>query len=385
MFYSIKGGTVRSSRKIFEMPNKNAMRKPRTSSLRGGSLQQIAANIKAISSIAKSANGVRKSFGSKQSKQAAIGDGGVITNQYDTKLEYRRKRRRGGKGKLLKQKRFRQKVLKIVNTEWPKEIKMVEVAKRVNWATGGVQGIYGISLYPYGNNSELTGQRDVWDMIADYTNTTGAGPVRSSPRKVQFRNCHADFYMKNVGSNDSYIDVYECVPKRDIPYDLLTVPNDGWLENFSRMFTTTSGATQVLDPNVPGGTGALNVDQNLPTVGPFQCPSFCRFFTVIQKRKFFLSVGQSAHFDCNIAKKFWESQLTSNAGGALAFKKGKSRLFLFVMYSVQGNAGGTVTDMYGGGTISIACNKTYHLTAPNPKEFTQLDFVKFNANYDMKV
>lgn len=320
---------------------------------------------------------------STANKQAARGDGGVITNQFDTKLEYRRK---SGKRKGGKSRRFAKKVMRVVNTTYEKNVYTVALASNKTWVTPN-QGILGFGIYTYGNFSQNMGDRDMYNIFQNYVNTsTGVGTVGSSPKKIFFRNCHVDFFIKNhSGTESMYVDVYECVPKRDINYDSIVSSVGPFSTDFANFFTTTPGAAQVNDPGVPGkgltpATG--NEDQNLVTAGsPFCAPSFQRYFTVNSKRKFFLTPAQHAHFDYNISKDFWETQQTINSQGGLAMKKGRTKFILFMCYNFVGNPGSSST-MFGGGDVSIACTKTYHFTVPNAKTNpTSLDYVKYDGNY----
>lgn len=212
---------------------------------------------------------------------------GFITQQYDVKTQYRRKRMpRRKRKRWMRQVR---KVNHIVDNRLGSQYQMFR-----SFATGtnsnGTQSFLSAGLF--GENGTPATAFDMG--IDDLYNLNLKNGDTGKINKFHIKSGVLDIELTNLGgegyNNSLTADVYEIVCRKDLntqgttaaagPSDLM---NDGFADQDLLGSNTALGAT-------------------LPGVTPFQNAEFCRHFKIIKKTRVLLSVGQTTHFMLRDAK-----------------------------------------------------------------------------------
>jgi len=208
-------------------------------------------------------------FGSTRtvSGRSAI-ESSMNTTQHDSRLRYRKKRmpRRRRRAYVGKLKLFRH----FMEKEQPLQTYTV---KNVNNAASllNQQITYGICLF----TDQVTSESDLLNIFSDAYNLVT--PLTTAVNKrLYIKSACLDIQMTNVAANACIIDVYRI--------RLRNVWNT--TDNLFTIWNTTFGDQGTI-------TAKSSSD---PAVTPFQNPTFCKYFKVLDKREVLLGAGLTTSF-----------------------------------------------------------------------------------------
>lgn len=189
-------------------------------------------------------------------RRSAYSSSSVTTNQHDIGSRYRRRSGRRGSGRGARRARYR--IMQVVNANQPLSIWTDQVSVNGTTAVDALSA-YGVGLF----TTQMSGQTDLASIAIDAgypalttTNLGGKFVVKSACLDVQ---------IKNNGTTDCIVDIYEILNVRD-PGATSSVAS-----LFSSMYaqmTTTTAASW-----------------NDVAVSVFENPMFCRHFKVLSKKE----------------------------------------------------------------------------------------------------
>lgn len=293
--------------------------------------------VKAVRVGVAVANQVRKALKPKLNNPQGNDDKGtqmgVITNQYDTAVMYKKKRSK------RKKNTFARKVQRVITNNLGDQNLVRSLIGQGSSPIGG-QGVADYSMwgaYPSGNQAH----DDVEQMFAGYTGVTGPGTTSNFviPKSANF-----DWIVSNSSLVPCMLKVWYVYAKKDT----LETPVQIW---------TAMNSRQTGLPNAPSLEGTIGVPTSAsPNLGPFISLDFTRNYTISEVRKYFLGPGQVATWrDTHTLKKKIMSQDTQQ----LNFFKGTK----FILLTWHGVGTGTLmetrNDAYPVARINIALQKTY--------------------------
>lgn len=289
--------------------------------------------------VARSTRRVSKRKG--RSSRGSTGKTALYGSTFTSKVAYRKKgpnksRVRAGKSKSRK---FLWQSMKLQQPQNSIGSNFFTIS-----STAGLQGMGSIDI--------LNGQ-DVENLVL--------GQLPASPTRLQLRDF--ELYMKqyrfrttliNNSTNPAIIDIYDIVPRRDVPYTDMYSPttNNGNILSSWIATNTTSGADIGSDTKgdaVPGW--------NSVGFTPFQYPNFCRQFkilkvrtTVLQADDHYVDTDTVGMRSMNLEK--WMNPTTVTAGLKNWYLAGTSRQRLFM---VRGLSDGSSLAPAVGITVQWEC------------------------------
>lgn len=221
--------------------------------------------------------------GTKQTVKSGMG----VTDQYDKKTVYRKKRmpRKMRKRWRRKKGQFDSMLLKRLAT---KTIVFNDELSTGNW-NGPTQRnlvvhLYGKNGSERGTNGALeNGNRDVYDIMQN-------DPAANEEiEKICFESAVLDFTAANSGETTLEVDVYEMYT--------------GGLRKQSPNWGTDQGQAQAVPP--PGG-GTPNMDLDSRGISPFEFPFMSQLgYKILKKTKYLLSPGKSFTYQVRDPKNRW--------------------------------------------------------------------------------
>lgn len=243
-------------------------------------------------------------------------DGVGVTDQYDRKTIYRKKRmpRRMRKRWRRKKRSFDAMLIKRLGT---KTI-MFNDTLTAKWTGGGqrnvVQHLYGKNGLERSNvdgNLEV-GNRDVFDIVNN-------DPLANEQvEKAVFESAVLDFTCANNGATTLEVDVYEFY--------------SGSLKNHvTPNWGTDQGQAQSLVEQPSGAAGNLDLDDR--GASPFEFPLMSRYgWKILKKTKYLLSPGKSFTYQYRDPRNRWikGTDVFRSANGTDMVFKGATRSFLFL-------------------------------------------------------
>lgn len=194
----------------------------------------------------------------------------VVTNQYDHKVLYKRKRASWRvRQKARRHKNFVNKVLAANDTRLEKQ-KIVFQTNKLNGVTvsGEMRACSG-GLNLFGCKFANADFRDLSQIIA------GLGATAASPRKIYFRSAILEATLLNPTSNDMFVECYYYRARTDTGTSAGTVDD---------IFTAGLDTTNL------GGTTLTNTTYG---TSPFQSKDFCEKFKIWKKTTTLLGAGLS--------------------------------------------------------------------------------------------
>lgn len=225
---------------------------------------------------------------------------GFVTNQYDVKTTYRK--RRMPRYKKRRWLRFKKRVLYAENSIGAKQCL---VFRRVLAPTVASNSQSVTSCLLYGNG-QSTGvgvsnvdvgcmdMQDVWDAWRN----TAAGSENESPGKINFTSAVLDVEIGNLGgegyNNSLTIDVYHVRCKK-MPNSVAGINIQGFADLFNASLTSSTM------PNM-SSNNTIQLDDAQAGITPFCSPLFCQHVEILSVKKVLLSVGQNTHFQLRLSK-----------------------------------------------------------------------------------
>lgn len=275
---------------------------------------------------------------------------GFVTNQYDVKTTYRK--RRMPRYKKKRWLRFKRKVLYAENSIGAKQCL---VFRRVLNPTVSANAQSITSAFLYGNNhiSALgqsavdIGAADCSDVYDSWRNTSTGGNS-GDPGKINFTSAVLDVELGNLGgegyNNSLTIDVYHVRAKRRPP------TQGGSMQGFAEFFNTSLTGTTM--PNM-SSNNTTQLDDAQAGVTPFCAPMFCRFVEILSVKKVLLSVGQNTHFQLRLSKdRVYNNENRIN--GETALDRGVEG-YMFIVQGVTSPTEFSVPCQY-----VVNATRTYH-------------------------
>lgn len=209
-------------------------------------------------------------------------DNRPITNQYDTKLAYKRKKT---SRRTNKQKKFAKKVRRALQADLGKN-RVQKISHGQLISSAGQQTQFTFALY--GCYGAANFEDDLQQIM---TGAFSAGATLTTNQRLMLSGGILDVYFTNPSSNtpSAWVEVYVVVPKRDMP---LTFQGTG--------LTTLDGFWEICtnnEPTILNGTGMEGTIVTPTTVSlihksPFETAGFCQYMTILEKRVFLLAPGQ---------------------------------------------------------------------------------------------
>lgn len=206
-------------------------------------------------------------------------DAGPVTDQYDARTVYRRKRLgRRQRKRLHRKKRFRARVSKVLADS--KAIQMV-LFRDNGFFTSVANGQNTVSdiftLYSLGS-SGVSSQRDVYNIM------TASGDGGTSITPFYFRAAMAEISLKNTGTNGLYCELYYWIGRKKLQAGMAL--GGSTVASISSLFQNGMAAEP---QNLSGGTTCA---QTTFGVTPFQCNPLLEFVKIVKKQVIHMSPGQ---------------------------------------------------------------------------------------------
>lgn len=150
----------------------------------------------------------------------------------------------------------------------------------------GSQGVHAISMYGCtGSTLAADFNSDLWKI---YTDATGASPTGSlASASLRFRSCIMDFLIKNTGETPMFIEIYQCVARRNGSSSDASVE---WASMLAK-----EGST---------GVGTALTDVSAYKVTPFDAPGFGSYWYVKSRKRFYISGGNSVAWQIRDPKNY---------------------------------------------------------------------------------
>lgn len=150
----------------------------------------------------------------------------------------------------------------------------------------GSQAVYGIGMY--GTSASLSAGDFNSDLYKIYDDASGATPTSSNAAMtLRFRACIMDFVVKNTGSNPMFLEVYQCVARKD---GASCDASAEWQTAFS---AETSGTV---------GTALTSITSYKVT--PFDAPGFGIYWYVKSRKRFYISAGNTVAWQVRDPKNY---------------------------------------------------------------------------------
>jgi len=287
-------------------------------------------------------NGYKSFTNTKKGKKSHTG---WLTNQYDVKTQYRRRRmpRRRRKAWVRKVRM----VNHIVNNKLGSQYQMLRSFNNQT-AMAGNQGFFSAGIYGENGSSSVANDFGIDDLY----NLDFKSGETSLINKWSLKSGVLDVEIVNIGSEDNLntmtIDCYEIICRKDMNAQGSSSFN-GPADCFNKSFA---------EQDLLGTNTALGA--SIPGVTPFQASTFCQHFKILRKTRVLLSPGQATHFMYRDAK---DRTYVYDQSSRPVCSRGWYHGFLFICQGVA-----TVGDYAGQINYSITAQRYY-------------DYVKVDTNY----
>jgi len=224
--------------------------------------------------------GVAQSYARKrartltQTKTKSSGDNGGVTNQYDTKVMYRRRRvsRRKIRYAVKRKRAFTRNVMNYQGCQQFIFTTQTEPISTVNQQTH--------SSFMFCSSSGVAPNDDL-TLITNNIQTSGVAANYRKNQMVFVQMACVDITMYNITATTADVDVYFIHCKDD---------------NIAGTSIQGAWNTMITGEQKPDGSAITNVANTTLGCTPWQSPQWCRSFTIDRKRKYLLTQGQTAHF-----------------------------------------------------------------------------------------
>lgn len=262
--------------------------------------------------------------------------GAGVTDQYDKKTIYRKKRmpRRQRKRWSKKKRGFDAMLLKRLAT---KTVVFNDTLDTGNWV-GGLQRNLVVHLYgKYGTDRGAPTQQVEVGTNDVYTTMNNDNASNESIEKICYESAILDFTTTNSGTSQLEVDVYEFYT--------------GALRQDTQSWGFDQSLAQAATPLINGGPG--NMDLDARGVTPFEFPLMSRYgWKILKKTKYLLSPGKAFTYQVRDPKNRW-------VAGADVYKtspnsdlclRGATRSYLFIAKQVAGQPTDEVNRLVVGAT-----------------------------------
>jgi len=309
-------------------------------------------------------NAYKKYSNSKVKKQKTTHTGSSVTQQRDSKVQYVRKR--------MPRWKKRPWVKFVKKVDWISNHRQTHftLCRHFTYASTSVANAQNIACEQvhfgfYGNSTRINNQIDDWLFNQGLTTTA----LRKG-KKFFISSLTDDYTVKNSGTTDAEVDVYELICIRDLHYSVGTTSGD---------YPTMEEILAELLSDDKTGTVA-----GLSTIGvnPFNVASFSRVFKVLKKIKHFLTPGaffthqvrtsKDKMYSCDTIIPQADNALTIGQQPGLLMKAYTSRVTLFVHRGEPGFSAGLVSEI-GPSQIQVAKVMAIHGAIIDPTQKDTID------------
>jgi len=271
---------------------------------------------------------------SDSSRQSKLSTSGFLTNQFDAKRQYRRKRMpRRRRRRWVK---FVRKVNHVVDKGLASQFFVFRSNNSATPSTGS-QTYGSMVMYGFDPTSTAFGNDDVYKISQVFNFPPSAENILWFKSAVLDCEWNAD--ISNTVSLT--LDVYEVLCRRSIPQAVTsTVGNT--LEDIYYYGVNDLGVVGSGAPLTAAAAG----------VTPFQSPTFCQNFLIVNKTRVLLSPGQTCHRQMRDARD--RKLLINRVSYDTAFMKGWTKAFFWIAQGVSSSTQYAPTC-----TINFSCCRSY--------------------------
>lgn len=188
----------------------------------------------------------------------------IISRQHDQRGVYSSRSGRRGRGRGSYS-RFRYRVMNTLLNEQPMQIYTTKGAANLSTTVNNM-GYYGIGLY----QTTYFGQNDLFNIFADAGINLALAPQKNM--RVLVKGCVLDVEIKNNGTADIIMDVYELQNRKDV------ATTDTYTQQWGT-FYAQQGTITAASPSDPSNS-------------VFENGAFCQHYKVLSKREVLLPAGE---------------------------------------------------------------------------------------------
>lgn len=294
---------------------------------------------------------IAKHQGKKHSGSSGrTNDGNIMTNQFDTSLTYKRKKKGMSKGR-----KFQIKVRNAIAHNLGKNI----FSRVVNWDGAnsvGQQNAIGFSLYG-GYQGSTYFDDDMWDLFKGLFGSPQFTGVSNNRAMLTSAILDLTFCNPSSQTNTMILDAYVCIPKKDIGDS-----NIGSATNlFSLWGNAQSGQSGLLNASSltePSGQQHQAPVAQIIGTSPFSSAQFCTLITILEKRSFILTPGQTATMQIKQMRKGLVQAIDYTG---VLYRKGWSKIVMLVWRGINTSTTGvtTMATAYPAVSLNVWATKTY--------------------------
>lgn len=259
----------------------------------------------------------------EDAKESAPMAGGVLTNQYDARTTYRRKR--GNPRRRRRWVRFSRKVKAVTRDDLPTQV--VFRTTSVGVSTVAIANSQNhISFALYGSDAGTIGWDDVQAIFADAVNVAPAGTTQAN-LELFWKTATIDISFRNTSvANTAKIDLYTVKFKDDVDATSYS--------SLSNIFSNTITSY----PTMSGTTTAVNAA--IRGVTPFMAPMFGSMCTVTSIKSFLLGVGECGTFKYTDKKHY---TMTGEVTDSMMALRKYTTGFLLIVYPADATSTGVTS------------------------------------------
>lgn len=140
---------------------------------------------------------------------------------------------------------------------------------------------------------------------------------------IRFESASLDVTFQNVGANNTIVDVYRFVCRRDVPHLGDSSNNDPWGIFIQSLIKT--GIPE--DPDSLNNLGDHKLTYDALGVTPFNSSRFCQMFKILQKRSYVIEPDKTVMINFRLPKG---KTVASNPLRNLICKRGLTEGFLYI-------------------------------------------------------
>lgn len=260
----------------------------------------------------------------------------IVSRQHDQRGVYRSRGGRGS-GRRRGYTRFRYRVLNTLLNEQPMQIYTVKGANNLI-TTANKMGFYGVGLY----QTQYTGQNDLYNIFTDAGISLATAAQKGM--RVIIKGAVLDVEIKNNGTADIIMDVYELLNRKDV------ASTDTYTNQWASFFGMQGSIT-----------AAANDD---PSNSVFENGAFCQHYKVLSKREVLIPSGDTITMQMRLSRdRRIQGESVLNYVNAIPKL---SRLFFFMWHGPpEANAG---SPQIGASDLTLTWQKVYKYgVPPTPK------------------
>jgi len=218
-------------------------------------------------------------------------DNAPVTNQFDVRTWYKKKRMPTRKRKNWK--KFSTKVKAVFNKEIAPTYFLYRTTTTIS-SSANTQGWGSLMLYTA--NMGTNPNNDLGRIASGVQGGTG----NQLGTKYRFESACLDVLFRNKSSSTALVDIYTIYCRKDVP------------DNYESPYAVLTQLDATADQDTAGDT---KIADNSIGFTPFHCPLFCSFFKVAKKRTLTLGAGAVSEIQMRDAKnrKLWGIDYTGKS------------------------------------------------------------------------